>query len=223
MAEGNWNIMDVLWSRTSHSDVWTKHLKKPDWNTLQYKRTNEILYQDTSRNWEKNGKMNRYLVVWLCGILFEKTEENNLAKLIVTYSMFNGVARLTLYLILMALATFRSDFLRLTHWSRVMHKCVSKLTIIGSDNGLSPGRCQAIIWTNTGIFLIGPLETIISEIFIAIHTFSFKKMHLKISSGKWRPFCLGLSVLSVMVLKHPQNNLCCQVPSYFVHQNDIRH
>ena len=29
--------------------------------------------------------------------------------------------------------------------------CVGKLTIIGSDNGLSPGRHQAIIWTNVGI------------------------------------------------------------------------
>ena len=34
----------------------------------------------------------------------------------------------------------------LTHWSRVMHICISKLTIIDSDNGLLPGRCQAIIW-----------------------------------------------------------------------------
>ena len=42
--------------------------------------------------------------------------------------------------------------------------CVSKLTIIGSDNGLSPGRRQAIIWTNAGIVLIGPLETNFSEI-----------------------------------------------------------
>ena len=29
--------------------------------------------------------------------------------------------------------------------------CVSRLTIIGSDNGLSPGRPQAIIWTSDGI------------------------------------------------------------------------
>ena len=36
----------------------------------------------------------------------------------------------------------------LAHWGGVMHICVSKLTIIGSDNGLSPGRHQAIIWTN---------------------------------------------------------------------------
>ena len=75
------------------------------------------------------------------------------------------------------------------------HICVSKQTIIGSDNGLSPGRCQAIIWTNAGILLIGPLGSKFIYILIEIHTFSFKEMHLKMSSGKWRPFCLGLNVL----------------------------
>ena len=80
-----------------------------------------------------------------------------------------------------------------------MHICVSNLNIIGPDNGVSPGRRQAIIWTNAGILLIGPLGTNFSEILIEIHTFSFKKMHFKLSSGKWRPFCLGLNVLgSVM-------------------------
>ena len=75
------------------------------------------------------------------------------------------------------------------------HICVGKLTILGSDNGLSPGRRQAIIWTNAGILLIGPLGTNFSEILIGILTFSFKKMRLKMSSVKWRPFCLGLNVL----------------------------
>ena len=61
----------------------------------------------------------------------------------------------------------------LNHWGRVTHIFVSKLTIIGSDNGLSPGRRQAIIWTNAGILLIGPFGTHCSEILIKIHTFSF--------------------------------------------------
>ena len=82
----------------------------------------------------------------------------------------------------------------LTHWGRVTHICVSKLNIIGSDNGLSPGLRQAIIWTNAGILSIGPLGTNFSEIIIKIHTFSFKKLHLKVSSGKWRPFCLSASM-----------------------------
>ena len=72
---------------------------------------------------------------------------------------------------------------------------VSDETIIGSDNGLSPGRRQAIIWTNDEILLIGPSGTNFSEILIEILAFSFKKMRLKVSSAKWRPFCLGLDVL----------------------------
>ena len=56
--------------------------------------------------------------------------------------------------------------------SGVTHICISNLTVIGSDNGLSPGRRQAIIWTNTGILFIGPLGTNLSEIFIKILTFS---------------------------------------------------
>ena len=75
----------------------------------------------------------------------------------------------------------------LTHWGRVTHICVSKLTIIGSDNGLSPDRRQAIICTNAGLLLIGPLGTNLNEILIEILTFSFKKMRLKVSA-KWRPF-----------------------------------
>ena len=63
----------------------------------------------------------------------------------------------------------------LTHWGRVTHICISKLNIIG--------RWEAIIWTNAGILLIGPLGTNFSEILIKIQTFSLKKMHLKMSSA----------------------------------------
>ena len=92
----------------------------------------------------------------------------------------------------------------LTHLCRVTHICVGNLTIIGPDNGLSPGRRQAIIWTNAGILLIGPWGTNFSEILIGIHTFSFKKIHLKMSSAKWRPFCLGLncSIYYDMAVQH---------------------
>ena len=59
-----------------------------------------------------------------------------------------------------------------------MDICLSKPNPIGSDNGLSPGRPQAIIWTSARLLLIGPMETNFSEILIEIQTFSFKKMHL---------------------------------------------
>ena len=87
------------------------------------------------------------------------------------------------------------EWYTISHWGRVTHICVDKLTIIGSDNGLLPGRRQAIIWTNAGILLIEPLRTNFSEILIGIQIFSFKKMRLKMSSAKWRPFCLGLNVI----------------------------
>ena len=75
----------------------------------------------------------------------------------------------------------------LTHWGRVTHICVSKLAIIGPDNGLAP--------SNAGILLIEPLGTNVSEILIGIQTFLFKKLHYKMSSAKWCPLCLGLNVL----------------------------
>ena len=84
----------------------------------------------------------------------------------------------------------------LTHWGRVTHICVGKLTIIGSDNGLSPAWRQAIIRTNAGLLSIGPLLTYFSENLIKIQQLSLKKMHVKMLSAKWRSSCLGLNVLT---------------------------
>ena len=83
----------------------------------------------------------------------------------------------------------------LTQWSWVTHICVSELTIIGSENGLAPGRRQAIISIDPEILLIGLLGANFSEILIEIHIFSFKKIHMN-TFGKWRTFCLCLNVKS---------------------------
>ena len=82
----------------------------------------------------------------------------------------------------------------LTSWGQVKHLCISKLTIIGSDNGLSPSQRQANIWTNAGISLIWTLGSNFSEILTKIRTYSFKKMHLKMSSVEWQQICCGLIV-----------------------------
>ena len=81
------------------------------------------------------------------------------------------------------------------------HICVSNLAIIGSDNGLSPGRRQAIIWTNAGILLIGPLGTNFREILIEIQTFSLKKTRFQMPSAKCCSFRFGLNVLRKCVWK----------------------
>ena len=105
----------------------------------------------------------------------------------------------------------------LFHWGRVMHICVIKVTIIVSDHDLSPGRRQAVIWNNAGILLIEPLGTNFSGSLIEIHTFSFKKMHLKMSSGKWRPSCLGFNVLTIPVLawNHDDALTCTYFPHFW--------
>ena len=104
------------------------------------------------------------------------------------------------------------DMIHLTHWGRVTHICVGKLTIIGSDNGLSPERRQAIIWTSAGILLIGPLGTNFSEILIEIQTFSLKKIRLKMLSAKSSSFRLGLNVLTDVQVPHYPLKWMSQIP-----------
>ena len=53
---------------------------------------------------------------------------------------------------------------RITHWDRAPHICVSKLTVICSDNGLVPGRRQTIIETNARILLLPGLKKIILDL-----------------------------------------------------------
>ena len=79
----------------------------------------------------------------------------------------------------------------LTHGGRVRHIWISKLTTVGSDNGLSPDRRQAITWTNAEILLIQTSTTNLIEIISDIHTFPFLKMHLKMPSATfYRPQCV---------------------------------
>ena len=82
----------------------------------------------------------------------------------------------------------------LTHLGRETHRCVSKIIIIGSDNGLSPDRRQAIIWINAGILLIGPSEITFSKILIEIHNFlqenAFQNVVWKMAAILSRPQCV---------------------------------
>ena len=83
----------------------------------------------------------------------------------------------------------------LKHWSRATHICISNLNIIGPDNGLSPRRRQAIIWTNAGILLIGPFGTNFSEILIQnwnifIEEKAFENVVWKMAAILSRPQCV---------------------------------
>ena len=82
----------------------------------------------------------------------------------------------------------------LTHRGPVTHVSVNK-AITGSDNGLLPAPCQAIIWTKAGLLPFKPLANEFNWNLNQNKAFSFKKMHLKMWSAKWQPFCLSLNVL----------------------------
>ena len=91
------------------------------------------------------------------------------------------------------------SWLLLTHWAQVRYICVGNLTTVGSDNGLSPGRRQAIFWTNVVILLIGTLGRNFSEISIQIHTLSLKNnayenIVFKMAAILSRPQCVKLVV-----------------------------
>ena len=129
------------------------------------------------------------IVIWVIGDQFQWNLKQNTIKMKMMMTMIMR------WHILSKLYTTNQLIVQLTHWGRVTHICVNKILTIGSDNGSLPDRRQAIIWTSAGILLIGPLGTN-CEIPIEIHTFSFKKIHLKMSSAKWLPFCLGLNVLN---------------------------
>ena len=90
-----------------------------------------------------------------------------------------------------------------THWGHLTHICIVDLTIIVSDNGLSPNRRQAIFWTEMGILLIGPLETNFNEILIEIQIFSFiryiSKGRLQMATILYRPQCIVISIRSMSI------------------------
>ena len=104
------------------------------------------------------------------------------------------------------------DFMLFSVWS---HDNLINSFIIGSDNSLSPGRRQAIIWTNAGILWIRTLGTNFSEILSEIHAFSFKKMHLKLSSILSRPQCVNSYPLDKTVAK-------LQTQSFDAHWNPLQ-
>ena len=80
----------------------------------------------------------------------------------------------------------------------MMHIYISKLTIIGSDNDLLPGRHQAIIWTNAGVLLIRTLGTNFIEILDKIHLFSFKKIIWK--CHLWNGVCFFSASMSSYIM-----------------------
>ena len=85
------------------------------------------------------------------------------------------------------------------------HICVGKLATIASDNGLSPGRHQAIIWTNAGILLIWSLGTNFSEFKISIEENAFENIVCEMAAIVSRPQCVN----SIYTMKRLEVSKTC--------------
>ena len=88
---------------------------------------------------------------------------------------------------------------------------------IGLDNGLSPIRRQAINWTNAGLLSIEALGTNLTEIWIEIVTFSFKKMRFKMSIAKMA----AIFSRGTWVNQHISDIVGCRVSKIFAMRNMI--
>ena len=110
--------------------------------------------------------------------------------------------------------------LYINHWGRVRHICVSNLTIIASDNFLSPGWRQTIIWCWN--IVNSTLGTHFSEILSESHTFSIKKMHTKMSPISSRSQCVEVGwpwlCLSNCMTWQWQNGNNIRLKRFYVHK-----
>ena len=104
--------------------------------------------------------------------------------------------------------------------------CISKPTIIASDNGLSPDRRQSIIWTNAGILLVGTLGTNVDGVLIEINYFDSREY-----DSKCRLLNDGIFISASLCYPCPYFNRClaglcesnCAMVCFFFFNNVLFH
>ena len=160
-----------------HRELGSHHIPRvPSWLPQQYSlhihHPPSIWHIDVAavHNFSPGISFVWYMPIWLC-----KGETTYI------YSVCDGIVTMPTWLLLAASVPPVPTML--TRWGQVTHTYVGNLNTIRSNSGLSPCRCQAIIWTNIGILLIGPIGTSFCEISVGIQIFSFMKIPLKTSSG----------------------------------------
>ena len=185
-VSSKWESVHIVWQYLIWCVIDNLHFKWDATLTSHFMYFLVRNYEEFTRN-VRHSKMSILSLRQQCGPLHCETCKNWAHSYVVSQSRWSFMA----VRIDMGLWRLSGNWQKigvLTHWGRVMDICVSKLTIFASDNGLSPDRHLAIIWINAGILLIGPLGTNFSEILIKMYIFSFKKMHLKMSSGNGSHF-----------------------------------
>ena len=86
----------------------------------------------------------------------------------------------------------------MSHSGRLTHICVSKLTLIGSDKAWHLVGTKPLSELMLGYCWLDPQEQNSAK-FNQNSYIIIKKIHLKMSSWYWWPFCLGLNVIFVFM------------------------
>ena len=198
MTSSNWNIFrvtDTLWGELPVNSPSQRPVTR-SFEVFFDQHLNKGLSKPSRRRWFKTPSRS----LWrhcngpssICHAVTSGHDIERVRWIFFSHLPLNGERENTVKIHIYFLITNQ----HLTHRDQVTRVCVAKLTIIQSDNGLSPGRRQAFIWTIAGILLIGPLGTNFSEIVIESPTLSWKKNTFKVSSAKCCPLRLGLNMLN---------------------------
>ena len=120
----------------------------------------------------------------------------------------------------------RSMFSRvqLAHWGHVMHLCICNLAVIGSDNGLSPSRCQTMIWTNAGILIRNKLQWNAnrnSNFFIEENAFQY--VIWKMLAIFSRPQCVNNKSPLPQVITWCHQATSCSLNWWWINDEDLWH
>ena len=131
-----------------------------------------LLSFDSKTSWQDKSHLHAYKLYILCNFLLGVDDMCMRCHLQTSAGFFNSLSVSDIYMYVSLI------------WA-----------IDGSDNGSSGDWHQAVIWSNSGILLTGPLGTNINEFCTQLPQFSNKKNKLNMPCAKWLPICLGLSVL----------------------------
>ena len=129
-------------------------------------------------------------VSWRLGGLWQSLQRQALnegsLKLIAEHLALSKLVWCCPYCVLRVGSPTHSCLIDLTYFQKCLMPANWSVWVAKSSSPMMPVRRQAITWTNVGLLLIRLLGTNFSEIRCAIlsYSFSYKEMHLKISSAR---------------------------------------
>ena len=106
------------------------------------------------------------------------------------------------------------------YWFHIpLHK-LSQVVVVTFANSSPPSATYILQWIEAALVEIMACR-LNQLILIKIQNFSFTKMHPKISSAKWRPFCPGGDELSIWDRKSTKTSRCHHHWYWYISSNTV--